>query len=784
MLAFFARESLTKWLATWTGAALVIAGLTGVIAPSAEATISSPSDDQVVLAAHVYGDRVNDTGNGVGGMAGATLQLRDSQGSAVTTCTSDADGDCSFVVPVASLPDTPMLSYFATIASLPPGWTEVATASSVGFAFPLPTTGGGKYKSQDSIILQRVNPAVLGACGQDVLKVAIVVDLSDSMNGTSGTPPIDILKTAAKGYVDILATTDAQVGLFTFSTSSPAPGGGNANRPVTPAASGAAKLKGWIDGWQPNGWTNWDAGLWAVASSDTKFNLVIFITDGEPTASTTDDLVFDNVASANAVKAKGTRIIAIGAGPSFSQNAIKHIARIAGSDYFLADDWASVEHHFKDLPTQCDAPSTSTVSIRFVDDVTGAEVPPVAGFDPTLVGLPGDKVKFDQADAERGFDNSLYAFASMNSVAAFTEQAQTITVRLAHKMATADVDVTRTVNYTGAGDKTPADRIDTVPWLMTTDLATGQATCTTVVTGYPAVESPQVKYYTPDPATIPALFVTSPAPVCPPADITETVRYTEIQDAHISIGFFDDVTGQDVAPANGFNTVLIGKPGDLVGFTADDAKPGFDATKYVLGAIDNVDTFTADDQIITVHLTHKLAHEDVDVTRTIHYTGASDKMPADHVDVIAWKQTTDLATGSSQCVTTAPGYPGVTSPVIAGYTVDPAEVAASVVISPSDICPANTHVTVKYTKVPAPAETPPPDTTHVPQVPAPVVTSPADVHTPNTEATVKQTPVPVVVATGGTPAGSLSSTLAVAAAVGLLSAMLLGALRRRSVRHR
>jgi len=218
--------------------------------------------------------------------------------------------------------------------------------------------------------------------------------------------------------------------------------------------------------------------------------------------------------------------------------------------------------------------------------------------------------------------------------------------------------------------------------------------------GYAAVTSPSVENYTADPTVVPALLVTSPAAVCPPADIKVTVTYTEMPDAHVNIEFFDDLTQKPVPVANGFNPVLTGKPGSPVGLTATMVQAGIDITKYVYVSFNNIETFTVETQTITVHLSHKTVTDLVEVTRTIHYTGATPAVP-DKADKVTWIRTVDAVTGVAGCTTADVGYPAVASPIVAGYTVDPVVVPAqSVAVPPATCPPSNTETTVTYTRIP------------------------------------------------------------------------------------
>ena len=346
------------------------------------------------------------------------------------------------------------------------------------------------------------------------------------------------------------------------------------------------------------------------------------------------------------------------------------------------------------------ARADATVHIRFIDDVTGDPVSPKPGFNATLKGKSGDTVKFSQKDAEKGFDTTKYKFVSMTNVSKFTKKPQTITVRLGHQTNTSTVNSTRTISYVGV---TPAiaNHTDTIAWTKTTDAVTGALiSCTTTSAGYPQVDSPTVTGYTANPTSVPAEAAASNPTKCPPSNTKVTVKYTKVPKGTVMVVFYDDDSSKPVPPTPGFNAWLTGYVGSPVGFTANDANAGFDASKYVYKSIDNVDTFTKNQQIITVHLTHKMETTNVDVTRTINYTGAGKKTPADHVDTITWLKTTDLVTNKATCSTTATGYPQVDSPYVRGYTADPKNVPATTVTSPAKVCPANTTVTVKYTPKP------------------------------------------------------------------------------------
>lgn len=92
------------------------------------------------------------------------------------------------------------------------------------------------------------------------------------------------------------------------------------------------------EGYTSNG-TNWDAGLWATAQNAKQYDLVVVLTDGNPTFSGIESTVGPGtstyfreleaaVFSANAVKAQGARIINVGIGEGL--NADNNLAATSG----------------------------------------------------------------------------------------------------------------------------------------------------------------------------------------------------------------------------------------------------------------------------------------------------------------------------------------------------------------------------------------------------------------------------------------------------------------------
>jgi len=251
------------------------------------------------------------------------------------------------------------------------------------------STAAGSYRQRISsggiTVAARVNPASVTSCGR---RVALVVDLSSSMNGQVAN-----LKSALDAIVDGLRGTPSEIALFTFSTSSPAVAAQNYDeRPVATTAQANA-FKQLYAGWnnsQANGYTNWDAGLYRVSQYNAslpvrrQFDTAIVLTDGNPTAyanGTTGDALAgytrfrelgNAVASANALKAQGVRVLSFGVGAGIDERAGVNLRSISGrqeydgtnlttASYFQESDYSTVGAQLHSLVLDACAPSISVI---------------------------------------------------------------------------------------------------------------------------------------------------------------------------------------------------------------------------------------------------------------------------------------------------------------------------------------------------------------------------------------------------------------------------------------
>jgi large repetitive protein len=364
------------------GAVSTATVVTVALSPSATATVPSPTGNNAVITVKVGGDRSGVSN--VTGVAGAILGLF-TTATATTpvagfgTCTSDSDGDCNFTVPNAQTGGANRdKRFYVKEITAPPGYfanatlatgTSPVTSTSYSFQTGTELRAGKTYSSQSDFMFatgsannaasggvwqnSRTNPTLPPQCG---LRVAIVTDLSNSV----GADLVN-LKAAANAFVQALVGTPTTVSLFTFATQGPAAGASNINRPAfypVSTQSGANTVMGFINGLTlpggNDGGTNWDRGLAQVAEAKQHYDIAVVITDGNPTFygnptqgpgnrsrfAETENGIF----SANAIKAEGTRMLAMGVGSGVSGPA-DNLRSISGptpnDDYSQSSDYAA-----------------------------------------------------------------------------------------------------------------------------------------------------------------------------------------------------------------------------------------------------------------------------------------------------------------------------------------------------------------------------------------------------------------------------------------------------------
>lgn len=396
------------------GMALVLAALS--VPTAAAAVVPVPDASSAVITVRTGGDRVSD--DVVAPLAGVQLGLFDSETATtpLEVCTSDADGDCNFVV------DGPLLgsAFWVGAVAAPAGWYDnpalrtgpasgsSSTASTYRFQTPA-VQAGQTYRSSREFMYStsnslptrsngvwqqsRVNPTLDAQCGSDV---AIVMDLSASVG--SALPQ---LKEAADAFADALVGTPSRGAVFSFSRESPstaaATGEVNENRPELVSLStqaGADAFTAQYAGWGLGSGTNWDRALQEVAASPETYDVVIMLTDGNPdrwgaTHGDGSNTHFTDVEaaifSANTVKAKGTRIVSFGVGSGVDGVSALNLAAISGptafdgsnladADYFQTTDYATAAAELGQLALAGCSGSLSVVKQVVPGTTTGEDI--------------------------------------------------------------------------------------------------------------------------------------------------------------------------------------------------------------------------------------------------------------------------------------------------------------------------------------------------------------------------------------------------------------------------
>ncbi|MFD5563231.1 vWA domain-containing protein [Kitasatospora griseola] len=396
--------------------------------PLADRAVPPPGAETSVVTVRTGGDRT--AAQAVAPLAGVRLGLYADEASDVPVdpawgvCVADADGDCSFVVPdtadgganagarfwVRQLPDGVPAGWFANpVLRTGPGSGSDSIASVYTFRTPALAAGrtysstdtgpdgfmisdtyGTNYTASGGVWQDsRTNPVPTVGCGLDV---AVVLDLSASVG--SALPQ---LKAATDTFADALTGTPSRMALFSFDQASPATTVDRNHPELVPVSTkaGADAFKQLYAGWTLGKGTNWDQGLAAVAAATERYQAVVVITDGNPTRFADDAQgdgsrthfrdVENGIFSANAVKATGARIIAVGVGKGvegvsgLNLRALSGPARYDGTnllsaDYFQTADFPSAGQDLHDLALSRCQGSISVVKQIAPADTTGEDV--------------------------------------------------------------------------------------------------------------------------------------------------------------------------------------------------------------------------------------------------------------------------------------------------------------------------------------------------------------------------------------------------------------------------
>ena len=195
------------------------------------------------------------------------------------------------------------------------------------------------------------NPDLQPACGA---KVILVLDESGSIENTAGAETA--VRNAANAFASGLADTGSQLAVIEFGTSAKrvfnytnvtSGAGGTLATTFQPYFNGTASSPADVynSPSQTGQWTNWQDALEEVKllNNTAVAPLVVFVTDGDPTATGTASPFSTNVANAtaltpaivqaNAVKAQGSHILAVGVGAALNNaSSLNRLQSISGTD--------------------------------------------------------------------------------------------------------------------------------------------------------------------------------------------------------------------------------------------------------------------------------------------------------------------------------------------------------------------------------------------------------------------------------------------------------------------
>lgn len=207
------------------------------------------------------------------------------------------------------------------------------------------------------------NPSLADKCGLDI---GVVLDLSNSLSDRD----VDDSKSAAKSVASGLSGTPSRVSVNSFATFGP----DGTNEPITSTSVATSEsvdeLNKQIDALrrvpQNSGGTNWDRGLGQLGG--TNHDLVLFVTDGKPTAygvpgsergntdrgTRTDQIDIDKaIESANALKSQGTKVVGLGVGSEINEGNIKLVSgQNSGDDYYVVSDYSELAEQLREIATK------------------------------------------------------------------------------------------------------------------------------------------------------------------------------------------------------------------------------------------------------------------------------------------------------------------------------------------------------------------------------------------------------------------------------------------------
>jgi uncharacterized repeat protein (TIGR01451 family) len=269
-------------------------------------------------------------------------------------------------------------------------------------------TVGGALARPKALTVQAPapNPNLPPRCGIDVM---LVLDESGSIN-TSGKT--EVVRNATRAFLNALSGTGAAVSIVDFSTTAARP------VPYTTVTDGtiASTFEPYLaNGYKPSGWTNWEDAFTKVREANTQgtvADLVVFITDGDPTARNTETgqetglvegaaaAMRPALAQADLVKGQGSHVFALGVGAAVTKpESARRLTAVSGfdqypatpfarADYTLVQDFDDLAQRLREIVIElCQA----SVTVTKLLDVGGGQFRPDRGwrFTATVSTDPG-----------------------------------------------------------------------------------------------------------------------------------------------------------------------------------------------------------------------------------------------------------------------------------------------------------------------------------------------------------------------------------------------------------
>ncbi|MEZ5076936.1 MAG: VWA domain-containing protein [Solirubrobacterales bacterium] len=241
------------------------------------------------------------------------------------------------------------------------------------------------------------NPALPQRCGSNVI---LVLDESGSIKSSGATGQV---RDAARAFLDSLSGTGSQVAIIDFSSS--------ARRQVdyttvTPDSIHQTFQPYLATHYKPSGFTNWEDAFFRTQelNAQRRADLVVFITDGDPTAVNTPrgpkTRLQEGVAEAmrpaaygaDLVKQQGSHVLVVGVGDAVTKpESAQRLAAISGftefreggdnfarADYTLVKKFAALAQSLRQIVTELCSPSVTVT--KLVDEGDGRGYRPAAGW--------------------------------------------------------------------------------------------------------------------------------------------------------------------------------------------------------------------------------------------------------------------------------------------------------------------------------------------------------------------------------------------------------------------